>query len=43
MTWRLEERTFHNIEKHENQNNGKKWPKKLQTTKQTKKIIKFVQ
>ena len=41
--WRLEERIFHNIEKHENLYNGKKWPKKLQTTKQTHKIIKFIQ
>ena len=40
--WRLEERIFHNIEKHENNYNGKKWPK-LQTTKQTNKIIKFIQ
>ena len=40
--WRLEERIFHNIEKHENHQNGKKWPKALQMIKQINEIIKFI-
>ena len=35
------ERIFHNIEKHENHYNGKRWPKKLQTAKQTKGYVQY--
>ena len=39
MAWRLEKRIFHNIEKRENYQNGKKWPKTLQMTKKLQKTI----
>ena len=42
MAWNLEEHISHNIEKYENHLNGKKWPKTLQMTKQTNKIIEFI-
>ena len=42
MAWCLEKHIFHNIEKHENHEIGKKWPETLQTTKQTNKIRKFI-
>ena len=40
--WHLDKRILYNIEKHENHLTGKKWPKRLQTTKQTNKIMKFI-